>query len=82
MREFLQRWSGTCSRFGKRKLTALDRFVDSSRVLADMLQQEGGCGSLVTDWADKGILVWLPDGELVVPDEDEWGFFLARLGQR
>jgi len=58
--------------------SARERFVRSVEALADTEK----AGSVVADWADRGVLAWLPprNSGLVVPELDEWHYFRQRVG--
>lgn len=82
MRSFLERWEATDTDTD----TALDgkaegitcvteRFVKS----AMELEAREKTGSLVVDWANQGIVVWVPgEKSLVLPDLEEWTYYRQR----
>jgi len=85
MRTFLERWEaqagGGEAQAGRgdpgdpNRGTVRERFVRGARGM-EAGEEEG---TVVAEWADRGILVWLPGGAFVVPDVEEWDYYRQRV---
>lgn len=72
MRSFLRKWEDTNVGLG----TIEERFVSS----AMDLEASEETGTVVIDWLDRGIVVWMPGEKgLVVPNLEEWSYYRQRL---
>ena len=59
--------------------TTKERFRNSVMTLKEVQEEEARSDTVVTDWVEEGIVVWVPgEKKLPLPDLEEWNYYRQR----